>query len=429
MESKTLPHGLGLEAGAKKTIKSSSLVKLEKLLKKYGHFQDYASGKRAKIIKIYSIIVASTSVGLLLGYYTQLFTNIMVSFFFLVVGVGISAWFGGRKGGLVSLSISFVGVIVFFVFQNYHHINSLVSILLPLGIFLIEGVIISVISERSLYGKEIKELRRKEDDFSQIIIYQQDVYEKAKQEIKSRDEFLSIASHELKTPLTSMLLKIQYALRSIRTVSLANFSVENLMNMLESAEQQTMHLSRMINDLLSVSLLTTGRVELDLEEVDLGEIVETVIERFSEKLKQDGYTVNLHLSKGIKGKWDRIRLEQIISNLLSNAIKYGNHKPITFTVERKNDKAVLSIEDQGIGIQNKDFKRIFELFERSVGSKDYKGLGVGLYITNQLVRAHKGKLQVESAIGKGSKFIIILPFPSLPSFLANKNQSLPTAAA
>ena len=405
MENKPLTQVSLAQAPNSYRKKYYFLARLEKLLKKYTHFIDIHTGMRTKFFKLYGIVV-STSIGAsLAGQYMQNFIG-SNSFFFSALAVLVSAWCGGIEAGVIATALSTIGFICFFLLN--HHLQSIP--VLPLSIFIAEGIGISIISQRFQHMKELKELRQKEKDFTQIIIYQKLAYEKAQQEIKSRDEFLSIASHELKTPLTSMLLKLQFALRSIRTVSLANFSVENLMNMLESAEQQTLHLSKMINDLLNVSLLTTGRIALDLEEGDLKKIIETTIENFAEKLKQEKYILQTNLAEGVIGKWDKIRLEQIIGNLLSNSIKYGNHKPIMVTLQKNSTHARLSVADLGIGIQNKDKKRIFSLFERSVDSKEYAGLGVGLFITSQLVRAHKGTLKVESQVGKGSTFIVELPY-------------------
>jgi signal transduction histidine kinase len=228
-------------------------------------------------------------------------------------------------------------------------------------------------------------------------------------EIKARDNLMSIASHEFKTPLTTMLLQIQTALHNIKNVSLANFSVENLLKMLENVENQTTRLSKMINDLLNLSLVTTRKIELEKEELDLSEITKNVVENFREKLTKEGYELQLESDKSVKGYWDKIRLEQAIGNLLTNAIKYGDKKPIQVKVANGDSTAKVTVRDQGIGIPKDQQERIFSLFERSSLVKNYEGLGVGLYITSRIIEAHNGKIHLKSKPENGSTFTIELP--------------------
>ncbi len=209
-----------------------------------------------------------------------------------------------------------------------------------------------------------------------------------------------------------MLLQLQTALHNIRNVSLANFSVEKLLKMLESAEQQTNRISKMINDLLNVSLITTRKLDLELREVDLSKLTKEVVESFSERLEHEGYKLKLDADSSVVGKWDKIRIEQAVSNLLSNAIKYGDRKPIEVKVTNHNETAKISVVDHGIGIPTEHRENIFALFERAPPQDKYKGLGVGLYITNQIVKAHHGNIRVDSRENKGSTFTIELPLNS-----------------
>ncbi len=207
-----------------------------------------------------------------------------------------------------------------------------------------------------------------------------------------------------------MLLQIQLVLHNIRNVSLANFSIGNLLKMLDNAERQSKRLSKMIGDLLNVSLITTGRIDLELQPTNLAEITKTVVDNFSERMQKEGYEVKLQvLSEQINGSWDRIRIEQVITNLLTNAIKYGNKKPISIVLSQSQNKALLSVSDQGIGIPEEKKELIFARFARAVPAQQYDGLGVGLFITNQIVTAHGGKIKVESKPNKGSKFTVELP--------------------
>lgn len=262
------------------------------------------------------------------------------------------------------------------------------------------------------YSKKIDQLARfhlKEKEFEKKVAAMEEENVKLKTEIRSRDEFLSIASHELKTPLTATLLKLQIALHNIRNTSLANFSVQNLMDMLLSSEQQTQRLSKMIGDLLNVSLMRTGRMELDMEKADLSVITKDVIEGLIEKAKREEIEIRFKSNGEVNGTFDKMRIEQVLINLLTNAMKYGSKKPIEVTVKQENNIGKVSVTDYGIGIPAKQKEKIFELFERGVHDGQRNGLGVGLYITNQIVKAHKGKLHLDSKEGKGSTFCLELP--------------------
>ena len=206
-----------------------------------------------------------------------------------------------------------------------------------------------------------------------------------------------------------MLLQLQTALHNIRNVSLANFSVENLMNMLENAEKQTQRVSKMISDLLNVSLITTGKLDLVLEKVDLTSVTKEVVENFYEKLKKESRPLKLETDGAVIGEWDKVRIEQVITNLITNAIKYGDNSPIEVRVKKHHSHAKLEVKDYGIGIPQDQQKKIFSKFERVGASKNIQGLGVGLYITSQIINAHGGTIKVNSKPGHGSLFTVELP--------------------
>ncbi len=320
----------------------------------------------------------------------------------------LNVWFGERKTGLLTLFTSLLVVVYLFFVTNQFTLGS-VTVFSELGLFVIVGTLISFVIEKYKKTDIVNEFEQKEKEYLKAIKKFEDDISRMHKEIKLRDEFLSIASHELKTPLTSMLLKLQSVLHNIRNVSLANFSVENLLKMLETAEQQTQRLSRMINDLLNVSLITTGKLNLELAEADLTEIVKEVTSEFSEKLEKSGYELRLDTDGPLIARVDKLRIEQVLTNLLSNAIKYGNGKPIGVKVARSNSHAKIIVKDHGIGIEHDKNGKIFELFERVVPNNGYKGLGVGLYIVNQIIKAHHGTIKVDSTPTIGSTFTIELP--------------------
>ncbi|MEK7605637.1 MAG: ATP-binding protein [Patescibacteria group bacterium] len=242
-----------------------------------------------------------------------------------------------------------------------------------------------------------------------VAIDNANLYQEARNAVQARDEFLSIASHELKTPLTSMLLQLQAVLHSIKNESLASFSIEKTMIMLESTLSQSKRLTRLVNDLLNISLITTGRLQLEKEKVDLTRTVKDVMQKLSPQIKKDKITISFNGPESLIGNWDPIRLEQVLINLLTNAIKYGEGKPVEVELQEKNNIALLRIIDHGMGIPQDQQGKIFKRFQRGKVKASIKGLGVGLYLVNEIVLAHKGKIELESTLKQGSTFSIELP--------------------
>lgn len=252
-------------------------------------------------------------------------------------------------------------------------------------------------------------LKKRENQLKEIIEKERKARQEAEEAIRARDEFLAIASHELKTPLTTIILRIQSTLDSILNQSLANFSGEKLVSSLNIAHDQTRRLQNLIKDLLNFSLITTGKLDLELKEEDLTELVKGVVAKFEDHLTLAGSSLKMEAGEEIKGLWDQIRLDQALSNLLTNSIKYGEGSPIEISVKKDGNKAKITIADEGIGIDPSVQKAIFERFKRGTTDGKFQGLGVGLFIVKQIVEAHGGKIYVKSKLGDGSKFTIELP--------------------
>lgn len=252
-------------------------------------------------------------------------------------------------------------------------------------------------------------IKEKEIEFQKIIESERKAKEAAEEAIKARDEFLAIASHELKTPLTTITLRIQSTLDSILNQSLANFSGEKLVGSLNIAHEQTRRLQMLIKDLLNFSLITRGKLDLELKTANLNDIVKTSLDKFQDHLEIAQCSLSFKSTEPINGIWDQIRIEQAISNLMTNAIKYGEGSPIEVEVKKDNHLAKITVKDNGIGIDPKQQKIIFERFKRATEDVKFQGLGVGLFIVKQIVEAHGGKVTVKSQLGKGSSFTIELP--------------------
>ncbi|MGZ5968401.1 MAG: ATP-binding protein [Polyangiales bacterium] len=226
-------------------------------------------------------------------------------------------------------------------------------------------------------------------------------YRKAQEAIAARDQFLSIASHELKTPLTSLSLTLEALARSCEATAIVRVRL---------AQQQSRRLTQLIESLLDASRIATGRFPLEREEVELGELVSEVLSRFRDEAARAGCALVLRQEAGpVIGHWDRLRIDQVISNLLSNAIKYGPGAPIECEVDRVGEQARLRLIDRGIGIAHDDLARIFGRFERAVSARHYGGLGLGLHIASEIVHAHGGSISADSSPGAGSTFTVMLP--------------------
>jgi len=233
------------------------------------------------------------------------------------------------------------------------------------------------------------------------------LYQETQESVRLRDEFLSIASHELKTPLTSLQLQVSSIQRGLKRAQ--HLTLEKLASKMDAIDSHVERMNKLINDLLDVSRATTGRLQLHLEDVDLAEVVGEVAARFKDDLAAAQCALSLNLERGIVGHWDRLRIDQIVANFMANAMKYGTGKSIEITTTARDVCAVIAVRDYGIGIAAKDQDRIFERFGRAVPTERYGGFGLGLWIVRIFVEAMGGTVKVKSEPGAGSTFIVELP--------------------
>jgi PAS domain S-box-containing protein len=222
--------------------------------------------------------------------------------------------------------------------------------------------------------------------------------------LSTRDEFLSIASHELKTPLTSLKLQLQLAMRNREKLT-----PQALSSAFDMCLRQTNSLVELVDALLDVSRIQTGTLTLSLENVALAGLVQETLERFTQQFAAAKMKVTLDLQNDILGYWDRRRLEQVITNLLSNAIKYAPRSQLTVTAKTSEGFAEFSVQDTGPGIEKENQAEIFERFDRGGREGNMGGLGLGLFIVRQITEAHDGSVSLESEPGRGSAFRIRLP--------------------
>ena len=234
--------------------------------------------------------------------------------------------------------------------------------------------------------------------------------------VRVRDDFLAVAAHELRTPLTSLLLHVQMLSRTIaRDKPAAGVNPGAVAHSVAAAQGQARRLSVLVDGLLDVSRLASNRLSLRVEETKLDELIDGVMSTMAPDFRRAGCPVTVSVPPGVVVKWDRMRIEQVLTNLLSNAMKFGAGSPIDVRAEATDDDVEITVRDFGIGISKEDQERIFGRFERAVPTRHFGGLGLGLYISAQIVRSHQGSLRVESAPGTGASFIMRLRRGTLPA--------------
>jgi signal transduction histidine kinase len=222
-----------------------------------------------------------------------------------------------------------------------------------------------------------------------------------------KDEFVSTISHELRTPLTSITGYVELAREQADPETNAYLAV---------VERNASRLLSLVNDLLFVARLQSGRLELDYEQVDVAKLVAESVAAAKPQAVGANVELRLRLAGGetaVHG--DRRRLAQVVDNLVSNAIKFSpSAGTVDLTVARGNGKVTIEVEDHGIGISESDRERLFERFFRTQGALDRQipGTGLGLYITRSIVEAHGGSVAAHSVVGEGSSFVVELPVAS-----------------
>lgn len=234
--------------------------------------------------------------------------------------------------------------------------------------------------------------------------------------LKSRDDFLSIASHELKTPISSLKLHAQMAKRSREKGDPQTYAPERMNKLIDQTDKQVERLTRLVDDMLDISRIQEGRLSIQKKPLNICMVIEEAIERLKLNLNEANTPATFECEEQFEIEGDKIRLEQVVINLLTNAIRYGKQRSIYIELARSksNPEFVrISVRDQGMGISSDAKERIFGRFEREVNPNEVSGLGLGLFISKQIVESHGGKIWVESAgIDQGSTFFVELPLKS-----------------
>ena len=231
--------------------------------------------------------------------------------------------------------------------------------------------------------------------------------EELREAVRARDEFVAIAAHELRNPMTPILLQVDMLLAAVRNPDRCRPEVMTpRVEILQAAVKDFVRRSTM---LLDVSRIASGNLRIEPADVDFSALVRGVVDRMAVAAHRGRCRIEIKLREGIIGIWDPLALEQIADNLLSNAIKFGAGKPVTVTLHSDGLTARRAVRDQGIGISEADSARIFKRFEQAVGSREHGGFGIGLWLTNQLVQAMDGTISIESTPCEGTIFTVALP--------------------
>jgi PAS domain S-box-containing protein len=249
--------------------------------------------------------------------------------------------------------------------------------------------------------RDLTERRRLDDERAKL--------EQAEESLRMRDEFLSITSHELKTPLTALQMQVDSLLRLLQPGAAGPPAATRIAGKAEAIRRASARLTALIDQLLDLTRITAGRLALERTDVDLAALVRAVAADFHDEAERAGSELVVRAGEPVFGRWDAMRVEQIVTNLLANALKYGQRRPVELVVERADDGARLAVRDHGIGIAPEHQARIFDRFERFVSARNYSGFGLGLWIVGQIVEAHGGRIRVASAPGEGSTFTVELP--------------------
>ena len=233
------------------------------------------------------------------------------------------------------------------------------------------------------------------------------LYRQAQEEVRARDEFLSVASHELRTPVTALHVQLQMLQR---VAARAGASPEAVRERIEALDKQVRRLGNLVEALLDLSRIRLGRLELSREDVDLVEVAREVVAPYLvDPALARGSSVRVVAEGPIVARVDRVRVEQVLANLLANAAKFGEGRPIEVRVAREVGLVRVAVADQGVGLSPEEAARIFGRFERAAPAQHFPGLGLGLYVAREIAEAHGGRISAEGAPGKGATFTVELP--------------------
>lgn len=282
----------------------------------------------------------------------------------------------------------------------------------PLDIHAVKSkvnVFVDLYRQSKAMKQQVEALEQSRREQEALLKQLQNTQLELEQAVRMRDDFMSIVAHEVRTPLNGLILETQLRKMHLARDNAAAFTLDKMQAMVDRDERQIKSLIRLIEDMLDVSRIRTGKLSIRPTRFDLSALVRGLLQNFAPQIDAAESSVSLDAEQPVEGHWDEFRIEQVISNLLTNALRYGAKSPISVKVYSVDGQARVEVRDQGIGIGEENQKRIFQQFERVTAKHAVAGLGLGLFISEQIVTAHGGTITVESRIGEGALFRVCLP--------------------
>ncbi|MNU60894.1 Signal transduction histidine-protein kinase BarA [compost metagenome] len=282
----------------------------------------------------------------------------------------------------------------------------------PLDIHAVKSkvnVFVELYRQSKAMKQQVEALEQSRREQEALLTQLQSTQLELQQAVRMRDDFMSIVAHEVRTPLNGLILETQLRKMHLARNNAAAFTPDKMHAMVDRDERQIKSLIRLIEDMLDVSRIRTGKLSIRPTLFDLSTLVHGLLQNFAQQIEAAEASVSLDAEQPVIGNWDEFRIEQVISNLLTNALRYGAKSPINVKVYSENGEARVEVRDFGIGISEENQQRIFQQFERVSAKHAVAGLGLGLFISEQIVTAHGGTITVDSRIGEGALFRVCLP--------------------
>ncbi len=271
------------------------------------------------------------------------------------------------------------------------------------------NVFVELYRQSKAMKQQVEALEQSRREQEELLKQLQRTQLELEQAVRMRDDFMSIVAHEVRTPLNGLILETQLRKMHLARDNASAFTMDKMRAMVDRDERQIKSLIRLIEDMLDVSRIRTGKLSIRPTRFDLVQLVSNLLQNFAPQVDAAESSVTLTAEQPVIGNWDEFRIEQVISNLLTNALRYGAHSPVDVRVYNQDGQARVEVQDRGIGIGEENQKRIFQQFERVSAKTVVAGLGLGLFISEQIVAAHGGTITVESRIGEGALFRVCLP--------------------
>ena len=282
----------------------------------------------------------------------------------------------------------------------------------PLDIHAVKSkvnVFVDLYRQSKAMKQQVEALEQSRREQGTLLAQLQTTQNELEQAVRMRDDFMSIVAHELRTPLNGLILETQLRKMHLARDNTAAFTLEKMHAMVDRDERQIKSLIRLIEDMLDVSRIRTGKLSIRTTRFDLAQLVRNLLQNFAPQVDAAESSMSLVADRPVEGDWDEFRIEQVVSNLLTNALRYGAKGLIEVRVYAEEGQAWVEVRDHGIGISEENQQRIFQQFERVSAKTAVAGLGLGLFISEQIVAAHGGSISVESKINEGSLFRVCLP--------------------